>query len=129
VPTLQPYDYVVVRVVPWVERQEFINVGVILYCRTQQFLGARVALDVRRLRALAPGCDVAAIEAQLALLPRFCAGEGPMCGLSLVERFRWLAAPRSTVVQVSSPHRGLCLDAAATLDRLLYETVRLPGAG
>ncbi len=122
-PTLHPYDYVVIRVVPCVARQEFINAGVVLYCRTLRFLAARIALDVARLSALAPTCDLAAIQAQLELIPRFCAGEGAMRELTPVERFRWLAAPRSTAVQVSPPHRGLCYDAAATLDRLLEEMV------
>lgn len=131
-PTISAFDYAVVRVVPRVEREEFINVGVIVCCRTRRFLQARIALDSRRLGMLAPGSDVAAIAAHLAVIPRVCAGgvaAGPIGALGLMERFHWLVAPRSTSIQVSPPHAGLCRDPAAALDHLMDTMVRWPPPG
>ncbi len=127
---LASYDYAVVRVVPRVEREEFINAGVIVFCRTRRYLGARVELDRARLAALAPDLDpeeAREIERHLAVIPTICAGgrgAGPIGALTLAERFHWLVAPHSTVVQTSRAHCGLCDDPAATLDHLMARLVR-----
>src|SRR5216117_3949207 len=105
------FDYAVIRVVPRVEREEFVNVGVILYCSARRFLGARVEIDEARLRAFDPSLDPAEIARSLEPIPRICAGgdgAGPIGRLSQRARFDWLVAPRSTVVQVSPVHSGLC---------------------
>jgi len=109
VPAPCAFDYAVVRVVPRVERGEFLNAGVIVWCLAQDYLAARVALDVARLRALDPHADVDAISAHLASVPRVCAGDpsgGPIAQLPQKERFHWLVAPRSTVIQTSPVHAG-----------------------
>lgn len=127
-PDSHAFDYAVLRLAPRVEREEFINVGVILFCRTLRFLDCRVHLDEDRLAALAPGCDSAAAQAQLDLVPLLCAG-GPAAGaigeLDQAERFRWLTSPRSTVVQVSAVHGGLCDDPQVALDDLFQRLVLL----
>lgn len=128
------FDYAVVRVVPDVERGECVNVGVILFCRTRNFLGLRTALDPARLRALAPGLDVAEVERELDHLVMIAEGNheaGPIARLSRSERFHWLVAPRSTVIQTSAAHTGLCDDPEAALSRLLETMVRVaaPPAG
>ena len=123
-PELCEFDYAVVRVVPQVEREEFINVGVILFCRERRFLQARIRLVAARLAVLAPQLDAAAVQAQLDLFPRICAGgedAGALGQLSQAERFRWLTSPRSTTIQVSPAHCGLCADPRAELDRLIDE--------
>ena len=128
-PAPSSFDYAVVRVVPRVEREEFVNAGVILFCLERDFLGARVELDAARLRALDPGVDLAVVEEHLASIPRICAGEpgsGPIGALSRRERFHWLVAPRSTIIQLSSVHSGLCEDPARALERLMERMVRLP---
>jgi hypothetical protein len=120
------FDYAVIRVVPRVEREEFLNAGVVLYCRARDFLNARVHLERRRLAALTPGADAEALEAHLATIVATCRGgpdAGPLAGLSQAERFHWLVAPRSTVVQVSPVHSGLCEDPQATLDELVERLV------
>lgn len=124
-PTLNPFDYAIVRVVPWVERGEYINAGVILFCRTRRFLGARIELDRRRLLALAPNFDADAAETHLQLILDICNGAGPIGQLALAERFHWLVTPRSTAIQVSPVHSGLCADPAAMLEHLLETMVRL----
>jgi hypothetical protein len=124
------YDYAIVRVVPWVERGECINVGVILHCKERRFLGARIELDTQRLEALAPGVDVEMLRQHLDAIPRICEGgeeAGPIGRLSQAERFHWLVSPRSTMVQVSPAHSGLCDDPAGTLERLMDTMVRLTG--
>lgn len=129
-PALASFDYAIVRVVPRVEREEFVNAGVILFCLERDFLGARMELDRARVHALFPGADLAAIEEHLAVIPRICeggAGSGPIGELSRRERFHWLVAPRSTVVQVSPVHAGLCDDPARALDKLLERMVRVGG--
>lgn len=121
-PTSSSFDYAVVRVVPRVEREEQINAGVILFCRTQGFLGARIVLDRERLAGLAPDLDVVEVEQNLAVIPLICRGDpagGPIAELPVWERFHWLVAPRSTVVQVSPVHTGLCEDAESALDHLV----------
>ncbi len=125
-PALNSFEYAIVRVVPRVEREEFINVGVILFCKAQRFLAARIKLDEQRLATLAPDCDLVKIRERLALIPRICAGgaaAGPIGDLPQAERFRWLTAPRSTVVQVSPVHSGLCDEARAALDEMFEEMV------
>jgi hypothetical protein len=122
------YDYSVVRVVPDVARAEFVNVGVILFAKSQRALLSRIALDEPRLAALAPGADVTAIRSHLESIERICEGgeaAGPHGSLSASERFHWLTSPRSTVIQLSPVHSGLCDDPAAEADRLF---ARLVGA-
>ncbi len=122
------FEYAIVRVVPRVERGEFVNAGVVLICRQRRFLDARIHLDPARLTALAPDLDVAAVRGHLELIPRICAGDrdaGPIAQLSQAERFHWLVAPQSTIVQPSPVHSGLCDDPAGALDHLL-ETMVLP---
>lgn len=128
-PGLRSFDYAVIRVVPRVERDEFINVGVVLHCVTERFLGAVIELDRTRLLALAPSVDLDLVESHLASFPRVCAGgsaAGPIGQLSQSERFHWLVAPRSTIIQTSPVHCGLCADPQAALERLLDQMVRLP---
>lgn len=128
-PALSSFDYAVVRVVPRVEREEFINAGVIVFCRTRRFLGACVALDRARLAVLAPEVDPAEVERHLALIPLVCSGDpaaGPIGRLPAAERFHWLVAPRSTVIQPSPSHSGLCRDPRAMLDHLFDTMVRPP---
>lgn len=123
------YDYAVVRVVPDVARGEYLNAGVILFARTHGALLARVRLDEERLAVLAPTADVDAIRAHLASIQRICAGgpdAGPHGALSASERFHWLVSPRSTVIQVSPVHSGLCDDPAAEADRLFERLVSRP---
>ena len=118
------FDYVIVQVVPRVERDERLNVGVILFCPTAAYLGCRIALDEQRLRALGPDVDVAALSGQLEAIRAVAAGDvtaGPIAALPPSERFHWLSAPRSTIVQPTSPHAGLCDDPAAALEHL-FET-------
>lgn len=126
VPEVHALEYVVVRVVPRPEREEFINAGVILFCRTLRFLECRIALDEARLLTLAPDVDLETVRGHLELIPRICAG-GPEAGeigaLAQPERFRWLASPRSTVVQMSPVHGGLCSDPQAALDDLFARMV------
>ena len=121
------YDYAVIRVVPRVERQEFINAGVILWCRDQEFIEARVELDEARLRALDPSIDVEAVRRHLASYTLICAGgpdAGPIGKLPKRERFDWLVAPRSTIIQTSAVHTGRCTELGATMERLLQTMVR-----
>jgi hypothetical protein len=129
VPTPSPFDYAIVRVVPRVEREEFINVGVVLFCRTRRYLAARIELDERRLRALMPDIDLEVVRRHLAAIPRICAGgaeAGPIGRLSQSERFHWIVSPRSTVIQTSPVHSGVCHDPEAALEHLMATTVRLP---
>ena len=131
-PALRSFDYAIVRVVPRVEREEFINVGVILFSRTSRFLGARVRLDPTRLAALAPACDPAEVERHLRLIPLICEGNpegGPPSAWPLPERFHWLTAPRSTVVPVSPVHSGMTADPQRSLDHLFQTMVEIPDSG
>jgi hypothetical protein len=114
-----------------VEREEFVNAGVILFCLERGFLAAEVALDHARVKALFPGSDLALIEEHLRAVPLIAAGgegAGPIGRLGLRERFHWLVAPRSTVLQVSPVHSGLCEDPAEALARLMDSMVK-PGGG
>jgi hypothetical protein len=120
------FDYAVVRVVPRVERGELINAGAIVSCPTRSYLAARIALDIARLRALSPSTDVAEVEAALALIPLIAAGDprgGPIAALARGERFHWLVAPRSAIIQTSPVHTGLCDEPGAALDRLIERLV------
>lgn len=124
------YDYAVIRVVPRVERQEFINAGVLLWCRGLDFIDARIELDETRLRALDPGVDVEAVRRHLASFAIICAGgdgAGPIGKLPKRERFDWLVAPRSTIIQTSAVHTGRCADTMSTMERLLDTMVRQAG--
>lgn len=124
-----PFEYALLRVVPRVERGEFINAGVVLYCQEAKFLGARVHLDRERLRALDPRLDPETVLAHLEVARLVCAG-GPEAGavglLPPVQRFGWLVAPRSTVVQPSPVHTGLAEDPREALDHLLRVMVHPP---
>ncbi len=126
------YDYAIVRVVPRVERGEFVNVGAIVSSDAEGYLAARFAVDEARLRALDPGIDLALVRTALAAMSAVCAGgadAGAIGRLSLRERFHWLVAPRSTIIQTSAVHTGRCDDLAGALDRLLERMVRIdPGA-
>lgn len=115
---LSSYDYAWLRVVPRVEMVDCLTVGVILFCRTRRFLGVRIVCNRARLVTLWPRLDLDALEEHLALLPRICAGEGPIGGLGRAEVFHWVVAPHSTVLQASPVHSGLSADPAATLEAL-----------
>ena len=120
------YDYVIVRVVPRVERDEFVNAGVILHAPTRAYLGCAIALPAARLLALAPEIDVAAVARHLDAVRAVCAGDpdaGPIARLTPSERFHWLSTPRSAVIQPSPTHAGLCDDPAATLASLFAQAV------
>ena len=119
------FEYALVRVVPRVERGELINVGVIVYSKTFRYLRTKIALDEARLLALAPGTDVAAVRAALSAFERACA-QGPLADRPLGERFRWLTAPRSAIVQPGPVHGGITDDPAAELDRLFTALVAAP---
>lgn len=120
------YDYAVVRVVPDVARGEFLNAGVILFAKSHGALLARVALDEDRVVAFAPGADLQAIRAHLESIVRICEGgaaAGPHGQLSASERFHWLTSPRSTVIQLSPVHSGICDEPATEADRLFDRLV------
>jgi hypothetical protein len=125
------YSYSIVRVVPRVERGEFLNVGVLLFSRELDFLGARLEVDEARLRALAPDVDLATVERHLAMFEAIALGEthggGPIAALPRPERFHWLVAPRSTIIQTSPTHVGRSPNPDAALEELLNEFVRVPG--
>ena len=126
-PDRRACDYAIVRVVPRVEREEFLNVGVILFCRTRRFLAARIALDRPRLALLAPDLDLDLVQEQLDQIPLVAQGgraAGPIGELPQFERWHWLVSPRSTVIQVSPAHSLLCDDPPAMLERLLRWAVR-----
>jgi DUF3037 family protein len=117
------FEYALVRVVPRVERGEAINVGVMVYSQAFRYLQAKIELDEARLLALDPHADLTAVRAALSAFERACA-EGPLAERPLGERFRWLAAPRSSMVQPGPVHSGLTDDPAAELDRLFGALVR-----
>jgi DUF3037 family protein len=129
VPERSSFDYAVVRVVPRVEREEFVNAGVILFCLQRDFLAARVELDRDRLRTLFQGVDLELVDEHLAALVRVAEGgedSGPIGRLSQRERFHWLVAPRSTVIQVGPVHSGVCEDPSRELEKVLERMVRVP---
>jgi hypothetical protein len=120
------YDYAVIRVVPFVEREEFFNAGVILFCAEQKFLDARIHLDLKKLEALAPGLLADELRQRLDALVKVCAGDhaaGPIARLSQRARFHWLVSPRSTLIQMSAVHSGICDEPESVLNRLFLEQV------
>jgi hypothetical protein len=126
------YDYAIIRLVPKVEREEFVNVGVIISCPAREFLEARIELDESRLIAVDPTLDIETVRAHLASISTVCAGgeqAGPIGRLSQRERFHWLVAPRSTIIQTSPVHTGCCKDPAAVLERLIDTMVRSSRTG
>jgi len=121
------FEYAVIRIVPRVEREEFLNAGVVLYCAKMKFLQARFDLDTQRLTALSDTLDLSEIKDYLCAFERICTGSkdaGPIGKLPMAERFRWLTATRSTVVQTSKVHPGFCNDPAEMLDRLYEQMVK-----
>jgi hypothetical protein len=122
------YDYAVVRVVPDVARGEYLNAGVVLYAKSHHALLSRIELDESRLAALAPDADAAMIHSHLESIERICRGgqaAGPHAGLNASQRFHWLTAPRSTIIQLSPVHSGICDDPAAEAERLFARLVRV----
>ena len=128
-PALISFDYAIIRVMPRVERGELVNAGVLLFCLQRDFLAAKVEVNAPRLRALWPQTDVELVRQHLEAIPRICAGSpegGPIARLSLRERFHWLVAPRSTIIQVSPVHAGLCDSPERALDELFRQMVLVP---
>jgi hypothetical protein len=126
VPALNSFDYAVIRVVPRVDREEFLNAGVILFCLEQRFLCARIHVDENRLRALWPGLDLTLVQAHLEAFVKVCHGKadgGPIARLSQRERFHWLTGPRSTMIQVSPVHSGLCESPQNAIETLVQQLV------
>jgi hypothetical protein len=122
-----PFEYAIVRVVPREDRGESFNAGIVVHSRARRYLAAMIGLDRAVLRALAPECDPAVVQAQLDTFPRICAGDpsaGPIAALSRPERFHWLVSPSSTMVQASPVHTGLTSDPSATLAHLFATLVQ-----
>jgi len=129
-PPRNAFQYAIVRVLPSIERGECLNLGVVLLCRPRRFLGARIELDEARLAGFAPLLDPASIRPHLDAFERIAAGDpaaGPIARLELAERFHWLVAPSSTMIQASDVHSGLCEEPAAELDHLIATLVRTTG--
>jgi len=125
----ETYDYAVIRVVPRVERDEFVNAGILLSCQSARFLQARIALDEARLLALDPHVDLDTVRRHLAAFPAICAGgpdAGPIGQMPLRARFHWMTAPRSAIIQTSPVHVGRCADPAAAIEHLLARMVNSP---
>ncbi|MFZ0274685.1 MAG: DUF3037 domain-containing protein [Acidobacteriaceae bacterium] len=123
-PAPASFDYAILRVLPRVERQEFINAAVIAFCPELRFLDARVHLDTARLTALWPDADIEIIRNHLDAIPRICQGDptaGPIARLSQRERFHWLISPRSTIIQPSPVHTGVCDSTDNLLDHLAQQ--------
>ena len=128
---LETYDYAVIRVVPRVERGEFVNAGILLSRQRPAFLEARIHLDAARVLALDPAADIETIARHLSAFPAICSGapgSGPIGQLPLRARFHWLTATRSSIIQTSPVHMGRCGDLAATLEHLMDRMVRPPKA-
>lgn len=120
------FEYAVIRVVPHVEREEFLNVGVIMYCPSEKFLGCRAQVNQERLQLLCDAVDFEELRAHISSFERICSGgkdAGPIGKLTMAERFRWLTATRSTLVQTSRVHPGLCSNAPEMLLRLYRQMV------
>ena len=129
-PARVSFEYTVIRVVPHIERGEYLNAGVILFCKARRYLGAKIDVQLDRLPAFCPGADREMIRAQLEMIRTVCdsgTGAGVFSTWTRSERFRWLAAPSSTVVQTSPVHCGLCVDPEAELDQLYDLLVALDG--
>jgi hypothetical protein len=130
----QLFEYAVIRVVPRVEREEFLNVGIVVYCAKQKFLQSHMERGEERLRAFCPHCDIAEIMEYLNSFQKICEGGadgGPIGRLTVAERFRWLTAVRSTVVQSSKVHSGLSEDLSGTVNKLFAQLVfsgQVPGS-
>ena len=121
-----PYQWALLQVVPRVERDERFNAGVIVFCRSRRFLDAQVVLDSRKLRALDPGADEELIRAHLNTLARIAVGDltaGPVAALEQAERFHWLVAPSSTIIQPAAVHGGVTTDPSGTLERMFHQMV------
>ena len=121
------YEYAVIRVVPRVFREEFINTGVILYCKDLKFLDVQFTVNRQRIQMLCGEIDCREVEEHLQSFQKICKGDkdgGPIAQLDIASRFRWLTATRSTIVQTSPVHPGLCFDAAATLAHLYAQLVQ-----
>lgn len=128
-PDRSPYLYAILRVVPSIERGECLNVGVVLLCRSNDVFAVRLKLDADRLAAFSPGLDVTEVGDFLAQIEKIAAGDasaGPIASFSPAEKFHWLTAPSSTVVQPSPVHTGLCDDPIAEIDKLYAALVLLP---
>lgn len=128
--TRSTYDYAIVRVVPRVEREEFVNVGVLLSCPAANLLTAGIDVDEARLRALDPRIDIESLRAHLASIVAICAGgpnSGPIGQLPPRARFHWLTAKRSSIIQMSPVHTGRCLQPQDMVEHLLDRMVRVPG--
>jgi hypothetical protein len=126
VPDLHSFDYAVIRVVPRVDREEFMNAGVILFSATKPFLGVRTHIDDARLAALCREIDCRMVAGRLAAFSRVCSGDptaGAIAALSQRQRFHWLTAPRSTIIQVSPVHCGVSGSPEAMLDNLFRRLV------
>ena len=122
----QLYEYAVIRIVPRVEREEFLNVGVVLYCRDQKYLKSAYHLNEKRIRLFCDKLDIQGLEEYLKTFERICAGEvnaGPIAKLPIAERFRWLTARRSTIIQTSKVHPGFTNNAQETLNKLFRQLV------
>lgn len=120
------FEYAVIRIVPRVEREEFLNVGVIMYASKQKFLQVMFELNAERIRALSSKTDIEEVEAHLRSFEKICMGAskgGPIAQLDMASRFRWLTATRSTILQTSKVHPGLCADPKETLERLFGQLV------
>ena len=120
------FEYAVIRIVPKVEREEFINVGVILYCRSKKFLHVLINPDERRLQLLSDGIDIEEVKEHLNAIEQICIGAelaGPIAKLDMASRFRWLTAARSTILQCSKVHPGICADPMETIQKLYEELV------
>ncbi len=126
-PTRASYDYAIIRVVPRVEREEFMNVGVILFCRTLRFLDARIELNHARLTAFAPDIDPNEVQQHLDLIPLICKSKlkkDEIGQWNQAQRFHWLTAPRSAIIQASAVHSGWCEEPSVALERLVERMVR-----
>jgi len=120
------FEYAVIRVMPRVEREEFLNIGIILYCAKQKYLKMLYILDEHRLQAFADYLDMDELKEHLCSFERICSGDingGPIAKLDIPSRFRWLTATRSTVLQTSKVHPGLCVDAEETTNNLFSQLV------
>lgn len=120
------FEYAIIRLVPKVEREEFLNVGVILYCKSSRFLKMTMTINPQRLLAFAPDLDLRVVEQNLQAFAQICAGGkagGPIGQQSIADRFRWITAMRSTILQTSRVHPGFCTDPQDTLERLHRELV------
>ena len=127
-PARSSFDFATVRIVPRVDREEFVNAGVIVFCLGQKFLQARVHMDDERLEALWPELDLNMVRQHLEAFPKICAGAsdaGPIAKLPVRERFHWLVAPRSTVIQISPVHSGLCESPESALNELFHQLVAM----